>query len=111
MEHAVEATMNILEDHERTITLSHLRAALPLMRFDGRGHVRLKTMMGVSGQPAPPPPADRYDDDAQEAEQLAETLLKTKGNVARAARLLGFSPQKLHYRLKRLGLNSAEYKR
>jgi hypothetical protein len=36
MEHAREATMNFIDDHERTITLKHLQQAVPLMRFDVR---------------------------------------------------------------------------
>ena len=113
MEHAIEATMNLLDGHERIITLEHLQTALPLMKFDGRASERPKTLMDGSDRPPPGPAnlADGCEDDAEETERLAETLRKTRGNVAKAARLLGCSPQKLHYRLKRLGLNSAEYKR
>ena len=109
MEHAIEATMNLLDDFEKTITLEHLQAALPLMKFDGRGNERPTTIMD-NGERPPPVPGG-YDDEEAEAELLAETLRKTRGNVAKAARLLDYSPQKLHYRLKRLGLVSSEYKR
>ncbi|MDR1921612.1 MAG: sigma 54-interacting transcriptional regulator [Candidatus Adiutrix sp.] len=101
MEHAIEATLNLAEIHEIAISLKHLQTALPLMKF------------GLS-PPAPPPPAPPApgleDDFTQEAANLSEVLRKSRGNVAKAARLLGYSPQKLHYRLKKLGLNRADYK-
>ncbi len=111
MEHAIEATMNLLDTHEKTITLEHLQTALPLMRFDGRAAtLPLPRKDGPDPLQAPLPPHVDYDDFTEEARQLSEALRKARGNVAKAARLLGFSPQKLHYRLKRLGLNSTDYK-
>ena len=112
MEHAVEAAMNLLDDHEKTISLEHLKAALPLMRFDQTGVTRPSTLTdhGLGSPLAGLNSTNCFDDLAVEAEMLSETLRKVKGNVAKAARLLGYSPQKLHYRLKRLGLNSNNYK-
>lgn len=117
MEHAIEATMNLIDDNERIICLKHLQMALPLLSFDGRAGLKPETAgdEAVFSKISPPlllaaPPDNDDDDYAAEAEQLSEALRKTRGNVAKAARLLGFSPQKLHYRLRRLGLNSADYK-
>ncbi len=112
MEHAVEATMNLIDEHETTISLKHLQTALPLMRFDGGSPFRPAALAGGGKRPERPAP-DRADEDefTAEARLLTETLRQTRGNVAKAARLLGFSPQKLHYRLRRLGLSSVDYKR
>lgn len=112
MEHAVEATMNLLDTPETVITLDHLHAALPLMRFDKQAIIgRPDITNGLPPMPVSPHlDQDEYDEFSEESKKLTEILRKTRGNVARAARLLGFSPQKLHYRLKRLGLNSADYK-
>lgn len=112
MEHAVEATMNLIHENEPIITLEHIKAALPLMRFDLGNEKQPKRLIIDSEQEtAFQPSTEAIDDFEQETELLAGVLRKTRGNVAKAARFLGYSPQKLHYRLKRLGLNGGDYKR
>jgi arginine utilization regulatory protein len=45
-----------------------------------------------------------------EAAAIRRALLASGGNVARAARLLGLlSPQSLHYKLKKFGLNRKDF--
>ena len=110
MEHAVEAVMNLIDPAEKFIDVFHLKNALPLINFDGRS-----PRPALSGaQPRLTPPAvsahEPEDDFAEEAELLIGALRRTRGNVAKAARALGYSPQRLHYRLKKLGIDSADYK-
>lgn len=109
MEHAVEATLNLMEPSELTITLGHLQTALPLMRFDHQAFPGQPSGGRARPTPGPSQPEDE-DDFSQEKRQLAEGLRRARGNVAQAARRLGWSPQKLHYRLKKLGLDAASFK-
>ncbi len=140
MEHAVEATMNLIDEDAAIVDVSHLRAALPLTDFSAqlstagfsngptapampaadvaRASRLGRTMVGGGAPPAveeaepvSQPDGDDYDEYAEETERLTEALRKSRGNVARAAKSLGYSPQRLHYRLKKLGLDSADFKR
>ncbi|MDL2260541.1 sigma 54-interacting transcriptional regulator [Deltaproteobacteria bacterium OttesenSCG-928-K17] len=129
MEHTVEAAMNYIDDTVEYINTTHIRAAVPLIDFDrkpfsshgggvnssaGQGLMSrsLAASSGVFAAPSSPPVArpDEADDFDGEAEQISQCLRKTRGNVARAARMLGYSPQRLHYRLKKLNINSADFK-
>ena len=44
-----------------------------------------------------------------EVETIRKSLQSAAGNIANAARLLGISPQLLHYKLKKYGLKAKEY--
>ena len=57
--------------------------------------------------PAPEvPEAECDDEDAEERRRLAEVLVSTGGNVARAARRLDMARSTLRYRIQRLGLGA-----
>ena len=61
---------------------------------------------GWAGQPI-----EDDDDFAEEISILSAALRRSRGNVARAAKALGYSPQRLHYRLKKFGLSASDFKR
>ncbi len=61
--------------------------------------------------PSPSPPAgSRPEAIDEEARLIAERLKEAYGNVALAARLMGLSPQLLHYKIKKYGLNPRVFK-
>lgn len=121
LEHAVEAAMNVIDPSESHIHLDHLNAALPLARF-GRSPIE------DAGQPqaaepealsqtkpavpviAAPVPEEEEDEFTEEIVRLSAALRRSRGNVARAAKWLGYSPQRLHYRLKKFGLSGSDFK-
>ncbi|MDR3037771.1 MAG: sigma 54-interacting transcriptional regulator [Candidatus Adiutrix sp.] len=112
LEHAVEAAMNIIDPTETVIGLEHLQTALALANFGGAqpaGRDQAGRLSPAPERPEPEPPGG-IDDFKTESARLTEALRRSRGNVARAARSLGFSPQRLHYRLKKLGLSCADYK-
>ena len=103
--------MNLIDPAEKYIDVFHLKTALPLINFTGQA----PGGKSLRARPEPPPPpvqADQpeSDDPDEEAERLGQALRRSRGNVAKAARALGYSPQRLHYRLKKLGLNSDDFK-
>lgn len=57
------------------------------------------------------PQTDDEDFFAEEIARLSAALRRSRGNVALAAKSLGYSPQRLHYRLKKFGLSGSDFKR
>lgn len=127
LEHAVEAAMNVIEPADAHINLEHLTVALPEVRF-GPAQPKEAGPGGRGIRNRPPPPVERIspgrefipspvagagaeDDYAEEIAGLSAALRRSRGNVARAAKTLGYSPQRLHYRLKKFGLSGADFKR
>ncbi len=116
LEHAVEATLNLMNDDEEVINLNHIKLSLP--QFNSRpfptasdffqaqnlSHI-LNSNQAPMGSASPP--GDIY---SAEVCCLEDALRRNRGNVARCARELGYSPQRLHYRLKKFNLNSSDYK-
>jgi arginine utilization regulatory protein len=115
LEHAVEAAMNAIEPKDTMITLSHLNTALPLGKFINevvRDFAEKDRAIDRGRGPfAAGIPFDTDDDFAKEIALLSAALQKTRGNVARAAKSLDYSPQRLHYRIKKLGLSVETFKR
>jgi len=122
LEHAVEAAMNVIDPVETCIKPEHLNAALRLIRFGAAAPLKdLRPPRPAEtpayqrpGQPAAFPAgveAEVDDDYAEEIASLSAALRRSRGNVARAAKSLGYSPQRLHYRLKKFGLSSSDFKR
>ena len=95
LEHTVEAALNLIDPLDLVIKPEHLKATLSLR---------------------PPQPAfspiqgEEPDDEAAEMAFLTQALSRNRGNVAKAARSLGYSPQRLHYRMKKLGLSGTAHK-
>ena len=134
LEHAVEAVMNIIEPTETIIDHKRLKEALPLTNFTGglkpemNGAQFLRTMSlypnenrilennligrnlgedGLSGFEKNS--VDGADYLALQAAMIDRALRKSRGNVAQAARSLGFSPQRLNYQMKKHGLARSDY--
>jgi arginine utilization regulatory protein len=119
--HLIEGAMNMIVD-ERTIRMQHL--SVP----PGFDH---------PAQPSPPSPTRQNDrvggmrnrvfahrsavvpeDDLslnqmkieKETSAIIAALTASRGNAAEAARRLGISPQSMHYKLKRLGIDRRAFK-
>jgi arginine utilization regulatory protein len=119
--HLIEGAMNMIVD-ERTIRMQHL--SVP----PGFDHL---------AQPSPPSPTRQNDrvggmrnrvfahrsvvvpeDDLslnqmkieKETSAIIAALTASRGNAAEAARRLGISPQSMHYKLKRLGIDRRAFK-
>ncbi|MDR1165057.1 MAG: sigma 54-interacting transcriptional regulator [Deltaproteobacteria bacterium] len=124
LEHAVEAAMNVIDPAESVIHLEHLQTALPLAKFGETRPEEAERLSGA-GVTLPSRPervsapygaadvleAEEDDEFAEEIARLTAALRRSRGNVARAAKAMGYSPQRLHYRLKKFELSSADYKR
>ncbi|MDR2459375.1 MAG: sigma 54-interacting transcriptional regulator [Deltaproteobacteria bacterium] len=108
LEHAVEAAMNVIEPTDTTINLDHLKSAIPL----GKLNIARYQELSLQAQSANPSADEDMDDDyAREIAILSKALQKSRGNVARAAKSLAYSPQRLHYRIKKLGVSVSTFKR
>jgi DNA-binding NtrC family response regulator/tetratricopeptide (TPR) repeat protein len=88
--------------------LGHLMERVMLLSPDAMVYPEtLEQLCLPSSQPAAPAAARPAEEDAEvgdEAAQLRQALLRTAGNVARAARLLGMSRGALRHRMARYGM-------
>jgi arginine utilization regulatory protein len=100
LEHMVEAVLNVIPPLETVIQPEHLKTILSLTRVAAPPPDRLYDASEVGGSEA----------GTDELDLLTRALRLSRGNVARAARSLGYSPQRLHYRLKKLGLSGSSHK-
>ena len=115
LEHAIEASLALMEP-ESELGPAYLCRACPDICGPSQGERRLFPL------PNPPAAVPAHDDresggtglreakDSMEANALARALRSSAGNVALAARLLGLSPQLLHYKMKKHGLNATAFK-
>ena len=113
--HALEGAMNIAIG-TTTLELFHFNDLYATLA-QGEGELRGLTGYGLpavdtaaSGRrPEPeqnsaPPPMTAASRAAGECEAMARALEETGGNASKAARLLGISPQLMHYKMKRYNL-------
>jgi arginine utilization regulatory protein len=120
LEHVIEGAMNML-DHEETIRLNHL--ATPIRGWQqktaaalssGPRAVRAGGRVRVVFQPptrAAKPTKTLTEMKAdQEMAAIDAALTHSNGCAAVAARSLGISPQLLHYKLKRFGIDRLNYR-
>ncbi len=115
LEHAVEATISLMNESDETVEFQHIKSILPqfgLHSLIGGSDFFQPNSLGQSQNFNQASGSLAQSDDifAAEISRLEDTLRRNRGNVARSARELGYSPQRLHYRLKKFGLNSADFK-
>ena len=100
LEHAIEGAMNIAGDDETLLEPAHFKSSL----FGGAlSSLDLAPKNQASKRKAGPmgPKTDQ-----EEVLLLMETMEKTGGNAAKAARLLNISPQLMNYKLNKYGLKN-----
>ncbi|WP_373497792.1 sigma-54 interaction domain-containing protein [Desulfococcus sp.] len=127
--HVIEGAMNVIGDGECVIDLKHLPRHIQSFcpGYDRREPSAPFPPFSCE-IPAPSPPLPTGQDrapvpddgppmetlarakDSVEKEAIRRALRASGGNVARAARMLGIlSPQSLHYKLKKYGLNRKDF--
>ncbi|GAB6144922.1 sigma-54 interaction domain-containing protein [Desulfocicer niacini] len=120
LEHVIEGAMNMVNDEIR-ICLRHL----PLHVLSALGHQEDQggalASHGGQEQLLNPVQAGRFEtgearqptlcdiQNANEHNRLCEALESTRGNAAKAARILGISPQSLHYKLKKFKIDRKNF--
>jgi len=123
LEHVIEGAMNMVNG-ETLIRLGHLPSHV-LNVLDNPGHKGaplpasdplVPLVHGAGAGPGPEPVilgsrnsslADIQN--ANERHSLCEALERSGGNAAGAARMLGISPQSLHYKLKKFKINRKDF--
>ena len=127
--HVIEGAMNVIGDSESVIEMKHLprhiqafgqgfergEPSAPFPSFSCETQVAGASL--PSGEDRPPgaarvPPMETLEraKNSVEEEAIRRALEAAGGNVARAARVLGLlSPQSLHYKLKKYGLNRKDF--
>ena len=122
LEHLIEGTMNIVS-LEDTLGLEHVT---PGMKPMGRGHAI--PLVELVQPVCPNQPVTGSDDgekavfqdaggaqsltriqDSREKTAVAQALTRSGGNVSKAAKALGISRQRLHYKMKKHGLFRFDY--
>ena len=108
LEHAVEAMLNIAGGSSR-LNLSHLARACPELAREEWSELEDK-------RPAARPAKKVFSSESlaeaqksSELEAISAALKTVSGNRSLAARLLGVSPQALHYKIKKYKLRVADY--
>ena len=95
LEHAVEHTVNVVEESEPLIKTAHLPPHLKhkYIPSDGEGEPR-------------PFKGNNLESYLRGVERsiILQTLQTSKGNISKAARTLGYSRQRLQHRIKRLNI-------
>ena len=101
LEHIIEASMNMVAGGS-IIRLAHLPSHIfPFVKA---------RMPLIEKQNLPKASLNLVDNQAaNEKQMICEALKKSSGNAARAARILGISPQSLHYKLKKFQVHSRDY--
>lgn len=103
LEHAIEHSMIIIGD-KQTIELNHIPVFILESKVDIKHHDETKIMLeNISSE------LENRDLKTllEDVEQLVieQTLEKTRGNVAQAAKQLGINRQNLDYRIKKYSSN------
>jgi len=124
LEHVIEGAMNMVNG-EKLIRLTHLPIHLrnsldnavtkgatwpdiePLAPLGYGGHEKLAESGDVTPGGEPPSLSDVQN--ANERHSLCKALQRSGGNAAGAARMLGISPQSLHYKLKKFKINRKDF--
>ncbi len=101
LEHVIEASMNMVSGGS-IIRPAHLPAHIfPFVKAK---------MSSIEKQNLPRVSLNLVDNQAAiEKQMICEALKKSFGNAAKAARILGISPQSLHYKLKKFQISSQAY--
>ncbi len=99
LEHIIEAAMNMV-DGTRVIHLSHL----PPHIFSFAGKDTLTHSLVDREDSAVSGPNLMETQKSHERQMLVNALTRSRGNAARAARSLGISPQSIHYKMKKFGI-------
>jgi arginine utilization regulatory protein len=100
LEHIIEAAMNMVGG-THVIHLSHL----PPHIFSFAGKDTLKR--SLIDQEYPPDCGHNLmaTQKSREQQMIMNSLARSRGNAARAARSLGISPQSFHYKMKKFGID------
>ena len=120
LEHVIEGAMNMVNDEIR-ISLRHLPLHVlialghhqdqggALAGHGTRGHLLNPVKPGdvETGQAIKPTLCEIQN--ANERHRLCEALESSRGNAAKAARMLGISPQSLHYKLKKFKIDRKKF--
>ncbi len=113
LEHLIEGAMNIAGQDE-IIGLQHFGPGLDsLEQFDFTSETP-SFFPSSSLSPPPPVPEDVADNFAQNQQRreraaIRNALNRTRGNVTRAARILGITRQVLHYRMKKFNFRRQDF--
>ncbi len=116
LEHLIEGAMNMVTD-KNTIDMNHISVPLHTEKQSQKlslGGINAGLVAGTSVLNRPAVKPEEHDPGnisladmklKQEMAAITAALGHTRGNAARAARKLGISPQLLHYKLKRFGID------
>ncbi len=121
LEHVIEGAMNMV-GAEATIQMHHLSVPLLMenpQQANGPSHARsannggrLNPAMSGSSKGIGPSNLTLAEMKAKsEIASIQAALAATRGNAAGAARRLGISPQLMHYKMKRLGIDRRAFRK
>ncbi|MCG8567510.1 MAG: sigma 54-interacting transcriptional regulator [Desulfobacterales bacterium] len=113
LEHLIEGAMNIA-GQEKTIGIQHFGPGLDTLENFNYTPDTPSFFPKDSISPPPSIPEDPHGNFAQSQKQrekaaIRNALAKTRGNVTRAARILGITRQVLHYRMKKYGFRRESF--
>jgi arginine utilization regulatory protein len=122
LSHVIEGAMNMAGD-EKTIQMGHLSVPLQMVNppqasspcpprsvNSKSGRVTIAIPSSSQNPHSPDVPLAEIKS-KHEIATIAAALTATRGNAAGAARRLGISPQLMHYKLKRFGLDRRAFKK
>jgi arginine utilization regulatory protein len=119
--HVIEGAMNMMVD-ERTIQMQHLSMPLDAAQLSPAVTADIARPADPAGgtvnivfahRPADAPQTDltlNQIKTEKETGAIVAALTATRGNAAEAARRLGISPQLMHYKLKRFGIDRRAFR-
>ncbi len=102
--HAIEAMLNIAPE-ARILNLAHLARACPELAGPEPPRNHVNKAAPQEGAPKNLPRSQQEN----EISAIRQALEKSSGNRSLAARLLGLSPQNLHYKIKKHAIQAADY--
>lgn len=98
LKHTIECAMNVIPTDELVISQCYIPSYLGIFSHES---IEIEPLIAEKNNP-PSTLLTKIKD--QEKEIIVAALMKSKGNIAKAAEDLGLSRQLLQYRLKKLGL-------
>ncbi|MEL7568101.1 MAG: sigma 54-interacting transcriptional regulator [Dehalobacterium sp.] len=105
LKHTIECAMNIIPDEEKYISMEYIPQYLGLFSQEKpQPEKEYRTEKKLSNRVQPQSKDILNQIKSQEKEAIIAALVKSKGNVAKAATDLNMSRQLLQYHLKKLGL-------